>query len=326
MTNIPSLSLSLDFLSEAGVEITAQTPLSDCTTFRLGGPCDQLITCQTPQQVERVVGELGKRDIPFLLIGGGSNLLVSDEGVKGIVIRYTSAIPLVSRDGNDILVSGSTQLDDLVLFALENDLGGLNYASGIPGTVGGAVVGNAGAFGEQVGDYLKSVVLIDHKGNKKKVGPEALGFKYRDSHLKQTGDIVMNCRFSCCPADKKKMRQQRQEILDLRHQKHPDLTMHPCAGSFFRNIEPTSKAQQRQAAGWFLEQAGAKDFRVGGACVFEKHANIIIKSDGCTAQDVFDLSELMSTVVREKYNLSLIREVRLVGPFKGMENSGQAII
>ncbi|OGX19291.1 MAG: UDP-N-acetylenolpyruvoylglucosamine reductase [Omnitrophica WOR_2 bacterium GWC2_45_7] len=234
--------------------------------------------------------------------------------------------PEIVGNGHDLIVSGSTQLDHLVLAAIQRGLEGLNFASGIPGTVGGAVVGNAGAFGKQVGDVVKSVTLLTRSGLQKDVPSRELKFSYRNSILKSTGDIVLSVEFSLHPSDKMNLNTERNGILEARRQKHPDLVITPCAGSFFRNIEPTSLAQRRQAAGWFLEQAGGKALRVGGACIFDKHANIIIKENGACAQDVFALSELMAGLVKEKFNLELIREVRLVGKFKGMPEDIQDIL
>ena len=122
------------------------------------------------------------------------------------------------------------------------------------------------------------------------------------------------------------MRQEREEILKIRHEKHPNLKTHPCAGSFFRNIEPTSKAERRQAAGFFLEEAGVKFFRVGGACIFDKHANIIVKSNGCRSQDVYDLHLQMAKAVKEKFGIDLVREVRFVGEFQGRPSGMKQVI
>jgi gamma-glutamyltranspeptidase len=136
-------------------------------------------------------------------------------------------------------------------------------AAGIPGTVGGAVVGNAGAWGKQVGDVLKSAVILDEKGRPKTVGPEYFGFSYRHSKLKETNEIIVEVTFDLKPGDSIALARERADILRQRAQKHPDLSALPCAGSFFRNIEPTSKAERRQASGWFLEQAGGKNLKAG---------------------------------------------------------------
>lgn len=298
-----------------------QAKLRDYTTFQLGGPCRGLIQCKSPEELETAIKQLNDKKLPFVLIGGGSNLVVSDEGIDCYVIRYVTDRPIVEREGNDVTVSGSTSLDALALFTIEQGLEGLEYTSGIPGTVGGAVVGNAGAFGRQVGDVLKSVTLFSAQGVRSKVGPEALGFSYRHSNLKERSDTVMSARFALKPGNREKLLEERRNILKIRHEKHPNLTTHPCAGSFFRNIEPTSRAEKRQATGWFLEEAGGKYLRVGGAMIYEKHANIIVKGPNCKASDVYKLSLEMQKIVKKRFNLDLVREVRFVGNIEGKVSS-----
>ncbi|MDE1920693.1 MAG: UDP-N-acetylmuramate dehydrogenase [Candidatus Omnitrophica bacterium] len=291
-------------------------PLSQYTTFQLGGPCPCLIECLGPDELIATVQKLKKVHEPFLLIGGGSNLVISDHGLAPTVIRYLSETPLIERRDQAVLVAASTLLDDLALFCADEGLGGLNYATGIPGTVGGAVVGNAGAWGRQVGDALKSARIIDAEGRVKTVGPEYFGFSYRHSLLKESNEIIIDVEFALTPADRALLARERAEILKKRAEKHPDLTREPCAGSFFRNIEPSSQAQRRQAAGWFLEESGAKNLKAGGAYIFEKHANIIIKGRGACSQDVHDLHLKMMEAVKRKFGLQLVREVRFVGKFE----------
>lgn len=304
--------------------ISAQ--LSDYTTFQLGGPCKGLIRAETPDECVEAVRFCQDNQYPFIVIGGGSNLVVSDEGLDCYVICYKSDTPLFDFDDEYVTVSGSTNLNDFTHVMAQVGLAGINYASGIPGTVGGAVVGNAGAFGQQIGDCLVKVTLLSRDGQKRVVKQNELDFAYRHSRLKETDDIVLDVTLAMTPANRGHLLTQRQEILELRHEKHPDLNVHPCAGSFFRNIEPTSKAGQRQAAGWFLDDAGAKNLKVGGAQIFEKHANIIVKSEGCTAEDVFALSEQMARLVKDKHGLDLVREVRFVGKFTQKPPSVQQII
>jgi len=297
--------------------------LSAYTTFQLGGACPTLIECTTPDELIQTIQKLRKENTPFILIGGGSNLVVSDQGLNLTVIRYVSSTPLIERQGNDVKVSASTILDDLAIFCVDEGLEGLNYTTGIPGTVGGAVVGNAGAWGKQVGDVLKSADIIDAQGKVKTVKPDYFGFSYRDSRLKETNDIVVSITFSLQPMDPTVLALERAEILKKRAEKHPDMKTEPCAGSFFRNLEPTSKAERRQAAGGFLEDAGAKDLKVGGAYVFSKHANIIIKGPTGKSQDVYDLHLKMMAAVKEKFNLQLVREVRFVGKFNNTLQQSQ---
>lgn len=289
--------------------------LSHYTTFQLGGPCRSLVTCTNRAALRRAVETFGKAGEEFVLLGGGSNLLVSDAGITQHVIRYFSEAPLIARIGNELVVQASTRLDDLASYAVQQGLDGLLCCTGIPGTVGGAIVGNAGAFGEQIGDRVVSVSAMDHHGNEREMNAEALGFGYRQSHLPGRDVIIVSARLRLRPGPLDRLRLRRQEILALRASKHPDWQRIPTAGSFFKNIEPTSSAERRQAAGWFLEQAGAKTLRVGGARPYEKHANIIVAERGCTAAQVMELSKQMAALVREQFGIELQREVRLLGPW-----------
>lgn len=300
------------------LDISTNRPLSEVTTFRLGGLPRFLIQCQTPQELTAAIQYVAVNNEPFILMGGGSNLVVSDAGVDCGVIRYHSAVPIV-MESNDLQlhVSASTILDDLVLYAAQKGYAGINYASGIPGTLGGAIVGNAGAFGQQIAEALVSVTLLDQQGNSRKVARAEIDFDYRHSSLKESQEIVLETTLQLEPGQTSRLLAERQDILALRKQKHPDLSQHPCAGSFFRNIEPTSKADRRQATGWFLEQAGGKHLRSGGAYIYPKHANIITRDQQGTAQDVLNLSKKMAQLAKEHFNLDLVREVRFVGNLDG---------
>lgn len=290
--------------------------MRDFTTFKLGGTCPALIDCPDADTLSLSAQLLAQNEIPMLVIGQGSNLLVSDRGLKCVVLRYCSEdIPLVENEGCRIIVSGNTLLDDLARIAIEKGLGDISYCSGIPGTVGGAIAGNAGAFGQQIGDMVESVRLMTLDGQVDEVGLESLDFQYRSSALKQSGSIVLDAVLKLKVCDIETMQAERERILELRRSKHPDWKVNPCAGSVFRNIEPTSAAERRQAAGWFLEEAGAKDFRVGGAKLFEKHANIIIAEPAASASDVYLLTQKMIAAVQEKFGFELEREIKLIGEF-----------
>lgn len=269
-----------------------------------------------------MVAELNGAGDEFLLMGGGSNILIADEGVDTTIVRFVSDEPLVERDGNTITVAGSSYLDPVVQRVGQWGLDGLNFCSGIPGTVGGAIVGNAGAWGRQVGDVLKSVSLLHVDGHVAEATPSELGFAYRHSHLKEDTRIVLSACFDLAPSSAAKLSNERAEIIERRAARHPDLAKEPCIGSFFRNIEPSSNAERRQAAGWFLEQVGAKAMRVGGARVFERHANIIVKDPNGTAADVHKLAAMMQAAVKQRFGFDLIREVRYLGEFPGAPPGG----
>ena len=307
--------MTWDALRVAGCLVRPQAPLADYTTFRLGGPCPVLVTCATPEQLTLALAALRAARQEVVLLGGGSNVLVSDEGLPQVVVRYLSDQPQIRRTADGAEVSGSTLLDDLAAWTVAAGLDGLVTASGIPGTVGGAVAGNAGAFGWQISEAVQTVQLLDPNGRARTVPGSDLGYAYRSSRLPASGEVAVSVRLRLAPGDPAALGQQREEKLDLRRRKHPDWRVLPTAGSFFKNVAPTSAVGRRQAAGWLLEQAGALTLRVRGACPFAQHANIIVRDGDGTAQDVLDLARQMAAAVRQKFGVVLEREVRLLGRF-----------
>ena len=293
--------------------MTPEQRLALYTTFRLGGPCREFFNCPNADAFRAIWPKVNDRSQSALLMGGGSNLLVADAGVDCPVVRFVDEVPDVRRDGDEVVISGGTSLDDVARVTAEWGLDGMVMCSGIPGTVGGAIAGNAGAFGEQIGDRVVALEMMDRAGNIFQRVPEELGFAYRRSAIPASGEVVLSARIRLTSGQHESLLARRREILELRAAKHPDWRTMPTAGSFFKNIEPTSKAERRQAAGWFLEQAGALKMRVGGARTFERHANIIIAEPDCRAIDVLRLSEMMAAAVEEKFGLKLEREVKVWG-------------
>jgi len=307
---LPKIRASLPHL-----HITRNTPLSDFTTFRLGGPCPLFMDRPSAEELPDLVRLLNQSGLLFWVIGQGANLVVSDRGIDRAVIRFCTETPDIRCEDRRVTVSGNTLLDDLAAFTAEHGIGDLTFCTGIPGTVGGGLAGNAGAFGRQMGDHLVSAVLLDRRGTTRTVTPRDLDFAYRHSGLKETGEVVLYASFDLPAAGRESMQAERERILTFRREHHPDWHTTPCAGSVFRNIEPTSAVERRKAAGFFLQEAGAQQFRIGGARLYEKHANIIVADPGCTAQDVWALSEKMARAVQEKFDIELIREVRFLGEF-----------
>lgn len=300
-------------LTGAGVRVTRHVRMSELTTFRLGGPCVALVDCPDAASLAHAWSALVSSGLNPLLIGGGSNLLVHDDGVGRVVVRYASEQARPAREGDELVVPACLTLDELARYCVEAGLDGLVSCSGIPGTVGGAIAGNAGAFGEQIGDRVVSVDVLDRSGASRTLAAPELGFAYRASRLQDERHVIVSARLRLSAGDRDLLSARRAEILKLRSEKHPDWRTTPTAGSFFKNIEPTSKAERRQAAGYFLEQAGALSMREGGARTFARHANIIIAEPGCRAVEVHGLSLRMAAAVQEKFAIALQREVKLVG-------------
>jgi UDP-N-acetylmuramate dehydrogenase len=319
----PDLDIAATRLAAAGLPVERATPLSGCGTFQLGGPAAVLVRCTRQEHLVSAVRTLAGLDLPRVVIGGGSNILFSDRGFAGVVLQFRSDqwdSEDLREEAPGISCSGAIPLDALAAFATGRGLAGLTSLSGIPGTVGGAVAGNAGAWGEQIGDAVERVLLLSSDGAVREVPGSELEFAYRRSVLQRTGEIVLRVWLRAPPGDAAALQARRTEILALRAEKHPHPSEWPSIGSIFRNVEPTSAAGRRQAAGWFLEQAGAKDYREGGARLFPKHANIIVKDQACRAQHVRDLLTRMCAAVEDKFGLRLIREVRMLGPFDGEES------
>jgi UDP-N-acetylmuramate dehydrogenase len=297
--------------------VVQRARLSSYTTFQLGGSCPALIHCPDAQTLTETVRMLHRHSVEFLVIGQGSNLLVADAGIDQVVLRFcTEEDAKVETHASRMVAPGHLLLDNLARIATERGIGNLAFCSGIPGTLGGAIAGNAGAFGKQIGDVVESVKLLNKAGEIHETPRSELGFGYRTSRLKQTGEVVLEATLNLPPADFQALEKEREEIMQLRRTKHPDWHTMPCAGSVFRNVEPTSAAGRRQAAGWFLEQAGAKNLQVGQAHLFEKHANIIIADPGATAREVFLLTEKMIAAVEQKFGFKLEREIKLLGSFR----------
>jgi UDP-N-acetylmuramate dehydrogenase len=304
----------------SAITISENKPLSECTSFRLGGLCPLFIDNPSAEVFPEIIRLLNKSRMPFLVIGQGSNLVVSDSGLDCAVIRFLSETPLIQSDKNRVTVSGNTLLESLARFTSENAVGDLSTCSGIPGTVGGGIAGNAGAFGRQIGDCLVSAEILCPDGHVQTVNHEELDFSYRHSRLKETGEIILAAVFELPAANREILQAERKRILEFRRVHHPDWHAIPCAGSIFRNIGSTSAAERRKSAGYFLEEAGARKLSVGGARIYEKHANIIIADKSCTAQDVWELSKQMIHAVKVKFDIELTREVQFLGKFEKNES------
>lgn len=295
----------------------ASTPsarLADWTTFRLGGPCRRLICCVDAGALAEVVRALSAAGQSFLLIGGGSNLLVADKGLDRVVVRFADGRTPPRREDDEIEVDAAFGLDALAAWCVAEGLAGFGFGAGIPGTVGGAVAGNAGAFGTSMADRLVWAEGLDRQGLVSRREPAALGFGYRCCAAAADGWIIARARFRLQPGDCDGLARERAEALAFRRARHPDWRCTPCAGSFFRNVAPTSAAGRRQAAGWFLDRAGVRGWREGGVRVFERHANIIVADgDGASAADVLHLAGRMAAAVRRRFDLALVPEVRILG-------------
>ncbi len=299
-------------LAAFGDALEFDKPLAPLTSYRTGGPAKFFIAVSSSEQLAAAVKSARELKLPFFVIGGGSNLLVSDSGYDGLVIKVAIKSMAVS-EGTRIECGAGEELMALVDFATANGLTGLEFAAGIWGTVGGAIYGNAGAYGGEIKDIVSTLALVDSEGNMKTVGPDYCRFGYRDSYLKVTREIVTTAVFQLKRGDKLSIGNKVDEILALRRERHP--TQGHSAGCFFKNIPDPDEEFGKLPAGRLLDQVGAKDLSVGGAAVFEKHANIIVNKGGATSKDIRKLADTMKKRVLDEFGITLEEEVIQLGEF-----------
>ncbi|MBN1283151.1 MAG: UDP-N-acetylmuramate dehydrogenase [Proteobacteria bacterium] len=281
--------------------------LADHTTFRLGGAARAFCEARTAREVVEGVWKAESMGMGWYVIGHGSNILASDDGYNGTVISFKdSTSPALNRDGT-VTVSGGYSLRELIEFCACKGLAGLENFSGIPGTVGGAIAGNAGAYGSSMGEMVGSILLLDRNGNMRKAEGPSLSFTYRSSSIRERGEVVLDATIALRRGDAAEIRALMQKRLSDRRAKHPDPATVATAGSFFKN--PTLGDGTRVAAGRLLEQAGCKDLRVGGARPWHTHANIIVTEGPSSASEVMELAKIMSEKVGRVHGIELATEV-----------------
>lgn len=293
--------------------------LKDHTTFRLGGPCRELRTACNPDDALRILEAWATDSRPWLPLGGGSNLLVADAGLPDHSILRLAPAPGAGPLSADVAIWAGTLLDDLVADACSAGLSGLEDFSGIPGTLGGAVCGNAGAFGRALSDVVAAVDLWTPFRGLHTLSADALDYAYRSSALQRPplfpcAVLRVHLRLTPVPSPAPLLAR-RAEILALRASKHPDTAQVGTAGSYFKNLPPATPGGRRQPAGALLDAIGAKILRVGGAYVFPKHANILVTDPAtATAADVHALADLLASAVLARFDVPLVPEVRAWPP------------
>lgn len=286
-------------------------PLSQKTTFRIGGPARWCVTLHTADDVIRMVRECHREGLPWFLLGGGSNVLFSDRGFDGVVI--INQIMGIKEHSKGLVEAGAgIDLMDLVRFAEARGLAGFEPLAGIPGSVGGALTGNAGAYGRNIGELVESVDLVTANGDVQRVTPGNLEFDYRESRLKRCQDVILSARFRLVTGDQERISGTIHETLALRAEKHPPHDA-ATAGSFFKNLPPEIHGGRRIAAGLILDQAGARGLSVGDAYVFEKHANIVVNRGRAKAREVIELTGKMKQLAYSHAGVILEEEVRRIG-------------
>ena len=302
-----NLQQLMDIAVELGCTVTENAPMAQATTFRIGGPADLLVDIPNAAAVGGVIAACRRENVPYMFIGNGSNLLVGDKGIRGAVLRMADdgADPILTDDCR-LQVPAGMPLKRLCIFAREQSLTGLEFAFGIPGTVGGAVYMNAGAYDGEMSCVVESAQCVTPAGDLVTLSAEELELGYRHSALMDLGYIVTSVTLKLAPGDKTAIGDKMKDLMGRRRDKQP--LEYPSAGSFFKR--PTG-----YFAGALVEQTGLKGFRVGDAQVSEKHAGFVVNRGHATAAEMLELCRQVQEKVYEAHGVRLEPEVRFVGEF-----------
>lgn len=291
-------------LHEENVKVNE--PMKNHTTFKIGGPADFFITPSDEEQLKKSIKCIKETGLSYYVIGNGSNLLVSDEGYRGVIIQLYDRFNNMEFQEKTCTVQSGCLLSRLGMQAAKNGLSGLEFATGIPGTIGGAVVMNAGAYGGEIKDCIVSARLMDRDGNIKNYSRDELALGYRKSIASEKNLIVLSAVFELESMDKQKIMDRINQLAAARRMKQP--LEYPSAGSTF-------KRPDGYFAGKLIEEAGLKGYSIGGACVSDKHSGFIINNGNATAGDVMELVAHVKQKVYEKSGVMLELEVKKLGNF-----------
>lgn len=281
-------------------------PLSKHTTFRVGGEADCFIKIKNEEGLAALAAYLNKVGLPFFIMGNGSNLLVSDEGYRGVILQLGDAFQEIRVQGQRICAQAGALLSKVAKTACENGLSGMEFAAGIPGTVGGGVMMNAGAYDGEMKQVVESVVVLDREGNRLELDNETMEFGYRTSAIKSQPFIVTECRFKLQPGQKEAIAAKMEDFQRRRKEKQP--LEYPSAGSTFKRPEG-------YFAGKLIMDAGLAGKSIGGAQVSEKHCGFIINTGNATASDIKKLIGSVQEEVDRCFGVRLEPEVVFLGRF-----------
>ena len=286
--------------------IKADEPMKMHTTFRIGGPAKYFVIPETKEEIKTIIECCKKADMPYYILGNGSNLLVSDKGYEGVVIQIFKNMNQITLEGDTITAQAGAILSSVANKALEAELTGFEFAAGIPGTLGGACVMNAGAYGGEMKDALVNVVVLTQEGEFLTIPAEELELGYRTSIIAKKNYIVLEATIKLTKGDKEAIKARMDELKVQRTTKQP--LEYPSAGSTF-------KRPAGHFAGKLIQDAGLRGFQVGGAQVSEKHCGFVINKDQATAADVAELMKQVSAIVKEQFGVELEAEVKRLGEF-----------
>ncbi len=286
--------------------IHIQESMAAHTTFRVGGPADCLVELENTEQLQKVQRYLNLVEMPYVVLGNGSNVLVSDEGYRGVVLQIGSRMNRILVEGNYIKAQAGALLSQVARVAMEHGLTGMEFASGIPGTVGGGVVMNAGAYGGEMSQVVTKVTVVNTEGEILELENETMEFGYRYSTIRNLPFVVTEVSFELKPGEKEKIKATMDELTVKRREKQP--LEYPSAGSTFKRPEG-------HFAGALIMDAGLRGFQIGGAKVSDKHCGFVINAGDATAKDIMNLIREVQARVKEKFQVDLEPEVVFLGKF-----------
>ena len=288
-----------------GSGIFMEEPMKKHTTFRVGGPADVLVQ-PDETALAAILALCRQYYVPYSFIGNGSNLLVGDKGIRGVVIEMTDPMGNIEVHGTKITAQAGAMLSKIANTAASNGLGGMEFAAGIPGSVGGAVVMNAGAYGGEMKDIIERVYVLDENGAQLELDRDALNLGYRHSCIPDKKYIVTKVVLELVPRDEAEIRSEMKELNEKRAEKQP--LQYPSAGSTFKRPEG-------YFAGKLIMDAGLRGYQVGGAQVSEKHCGFVINKGDATAADICQLMRDVSDKVQAQFGVVLEPEVKMIGEF-----------
>lgn len=286
--------------------VLTDEPMKKHVTFRVGGPADYFVTPESAEEVQKIILLCKEKGMPYYILGNGSNLLVSDNGYRGVIIQIYKSMSNITVEGELVTAQAGALLSAIAAQAAGASLTGFEFASGIPGTIGGAAVMNAGAYGGEMKDVMEQVTVLTKDGEILVIPGEQMEMGYRTSIVAKNQYIVLEAVIRLAHGDQEQIRARMNELKEKRTTKQP--LEYPSAGSTFKRPEG-------YFAGKLIEDAGLRGFQIGGAQVSEKHCGFVINKDQATAADVRELIRQVSERVRENSGVTLEPEVKMLGEF-----------
>lgn len=287
-------------------QVKCKEPMSKHTTFRVGGPADYFVIPKTEEQAGKIRKVCEENQVPCFILGNGSNLLVGDQGYRGVILHLGDRFTGVQADGTWLIAGAGVRLSRLAAEACEKELTGLEFASGIPGTLGGAVVMNAGAYGSEMKNVIRSARVMDRSGNILELSRDQLELGYRTSCILKNHYLVLEAVIELAKGRKEEIRSESERLNRMRKEKQP--LEYPSAGSTFKRPEG-------YFAGKLIQDAGLAGMRVGGAAVSKKHCGFVINEKEATAADILTLCHRIQEKVYQQFGVNLEMEVKRLGVF-----------